>query len=118
MMTETDDQLVSGNGSIITVMVNNPNPERAQRIRLLMWQSDSTEPIKISGKEKRNHAFPYSKSLTDFVCCEHEGRLLRWRTKRFRRHYIYDQKSAVEKGREEPPSPISTCPTADSWTNM
>ncbi len=54
MMTETDDQLVSGNASIITVlksMVKNPSPERAQRINLLMWQSDSPEPIKISGKK-------------------------------------------------------------------
>jgi hypothetical protein len=49
------------NTSIITMftsMAKNPNPERAQRINLLMWQSDSPEPIKISGKKKRNHAFP------------------------------------------------------------
>ena len=65
------------NTSIITMftsMAKNPNPERAQRINLLMWKSDSPEPIKISGTEKRNHAFPYTNSLTDFVCCSHEGK--------------------------------------------
>jgi hypothetical protein len=58
-MTKTDAS--TGKFSIITVlksMAKNTNPERAQHINLLMWQSDSPEPIKISGKKKRNHAFP------------------------------------------------------------
>jgi hypothetical protein len=79
MMTETDDQLVSGNASIITVLKSMAKiliqrELTAQRINLLMWQSDSPEPIKITGTEKRNHAFPYTNSLTDFVCCSHEGK--------------------------------------------